>query len=191
MCCNPSCFLQYGEESSHSPLGEHNGAMANQKTLLALLICGHIAGAFSAMYEAYTIDPSGFVVNSTLGQMNHFMCSDRAGKSGHSAFRIIYDTCEMGIITANAKIDSNGTRLYVESGSIGNDCVITPTINAQTAYNGNYLAQKTLIDDNNYWLGGDRATDRGIDQYITIDLGCSAKIDQVHLRNTWGAGRYQ
>ena len=165
--------------------------MATPRTLLAFVICGHIAGAFGAMYDAYTIEPAGFVVNSTQGQMNHFMCSDRAGKSGHSAFRIINEICEMGIITANAKIDPNGTRLYVESGSIGSDCVITPTINAQTAYSGDYLAQKTLIDDNNYWLGGDRATDRGIDQYITIDLGCSAKIDQVHLRNTWGAGRYQ
>ena len=127
-------------ESSHSPLGELNGAMATPRTLLALVICGHIAGAFGAMYDAYTIESAGFVVNSTQGQMNHFMCSAKAGKSGHSAFRVRDDTgmCELGNITANAKKDPNGMKIYVESGITISDCVISPTINAQTWHSSRY-----------------------------------------------------
>ena len=116
--------------------------MANPQTLLALLICGHIASAFGAMYEAYTIEPSGFVVNTTQGQMNHFMCSARAGKSGHSAFRVRDDTgmCELGNINANAKKDPNGLKIFVESGIAISDCVISPTINAQTQHSSRYAS---------------------------------------------------
>ena len=114
--------------------------MANPRALLALLIGGHIAGTFGAMYDAYTIDPAGFVVNSTQGQMNHFMCSAKAGKSGHSAFRVRDDTgmCELGSITANAKKDPNGMKIYVESGITISDCVISPTINAETWHSSRY-----------------------------------------------------
>ena len=114
--------------------------MANPRALLALLIGGHIAGTFGAMYDAYTIDPAGFVVNSTQGQMNHFMCSAKAGKSGHSAFRVRGDTgmCELGNITANTKKDPNGMKIYVESGIAISDCVISPTINAQTWHSSRY-----------------------------------------------------
>ena len=114
--------------------------MASSSYLYALLIGIQIASAFGAMYEAYTIEPAGFVVNATPGQMNHFMCSAKAGKNGHTAFRISNDTgmCEMGNITANATQRSDGIKVYVESGITVNNCTISPTINSQTQYSTGY-----------------------------------------------------
>ena len=110
--------------------------MASSHSLYALLIGIQIASAFGAMYEAYTIEPAGFVVNATPGQMNHFMCSAKAGKNGHTAFRISNDNgmCEMGNITANAKQSPVGIKVYVESGIAVKNCTISPTIDSQTQY---------------------------------------------------------
>ena len=60
--------------------------MAKPHTLYLLLVGAHVASALGAMYEAYTIEPAGFVVNTTE-QTTHFMCSVNAGKNGHNAFR--------------------------------------------------------------------------------------------------------
>ena len=110
--------------------------MAKPHTLHLWLVGAHIAGALGTMYEAYTIEPAGFVVNATSGQMNHFMCSAKAGKNGHAAFRISNDTgmCEMGNITANAKQSPDGIKVYVESGITVNNCIISPTIDSETQY---------------------------------------------------------
>ena len=112
--------------------------MAYSHYLYALLIGTQIASAFGAMYEAYTIEPAGFVVNATPGQMNHFMCSAKAGKNGHTAFRISNDTgmCEMGNITANAIQNPDGIKVYVESGITVKNCVISPTIDSENTYSG-------------------------------------------------------
>ena len=112
--------------------------MAYSHSLYALLIGTQIASAFGAMYEAYTIEPAGFVVNATPGQMNHFMCSAKAGKNGHTAFRISNDTgmCEMGNITANAIQNPDGIKVYVESGITVKNCVISPIIDSENTYSG-------------------------------------------------------
>ena len=103
--------------------------MAKPRTLHLLLVGAHIAGALGTMYEAYTIEPAGFVVNMTE-QTTQFMCSVNAGRNGHTAFRISNDTgeCEMGNITANATQGPNGIMVYVKSGIIIKSCVILPTI---------------------------------------------------------------
>ena len=105
------------------------GKMANPLPVCVLLIGIQIPNAFGAMYEAYTIEPAAFVVNTT-GQMTHFMCSVNAGKNGHTAFRISNDTgrCEMGNITANATQSHHGIKVYVESSITVQKCIISPTI---------------------------------------------------------------
>ena len=110
--------------------------MTNPHSLYALLISTQIASAFGAMYEAYTIEPAGFVVNTTsgqIGQMTHFMCSANADKTGHTAFRISNDTgkCEMGSITKDATQHHDGIKVYVESGITIKTCAISPTIASQ------------------------------------------------------------
>ena len=112
--------------------------MASSHFCYALLIGIQIASAFGAMYEAYTIEPAGFVVNAIPRQMNHFMCSAKAGKNGHTAFRISNDTgmCEMGNITANAIQSPDGIKVYVESGITVKNCVISPTIHSENTYSG-------------------------------------------------------
>ena len=103
--------------------------MAKPRTLHLLLVGAHIASALGTMYEAYTIEPAGFVVNMTE-QTTQFMCSVNAGRNGHTAFRISNDTgkCDMGNITANAIQSPNGIMVYVKSGIIIKSCVILPTI---------------------------------------------------------------
>ena len=101
-------------------------------TLYVLLFGTQIAKALGAMYEAYTIEPAGFVVNTTE-QVTQFMCSVNAGKNGYTAFRISNDTgkCEMGNVTANATQIPNGIKVYVESGITINKCVISPKMNKE------------------------------------------------------------
>ena len=103
--------------------------MAKPHTLHLLLVGAHVAVALGDMYEAYTIEPAGFVVNMTE-QTTQFMCSVNAGRNGHTAFRISNDTgeCKMGNITANATQNPNGIMVYVKSGIIVKNCVILPSI---------------------------------------------------------------
>ena len=106
--------------------------MAKPHTLHILLVGAYITGALGSagtIYEAYTIEPAGFVVNTTE-KTTPFMCSVNAGRSGHSAFRIRNDTgeCEMGNIAVNAMQIPYGITVYVKSGVTVNSCVITPTI---------------------------------------------------------------
>ena len=106
--------------------------MAKLHTLHFLLIGAHVACAVGNMYDAYTIEPTGFVVNATE-KTNPFMCSVNAGRKGQSAFRIRNDTgeCEMCNITANAMQNPDGIMVYVKSGVTVNSCVISPTISSE------------------------------------------------------------
>ena len=102
------------------------------KVALHLMLVGAlIAGASGTMYEAYSIEPADFVVNSKE-QTNQFMCSVNAGRNGFSAFRINNDTgsCEMGVISTNAMQNPSGIKVYVESGITVQKCAISPTIAA-------------------------------------------------------------
>ena len=113
--------------------------MVNQYPLYLLIIGTQIANAFGSMYEAYTIEPADFVVNTTSktmtdsGQMTQFMCSVNAAKNGHTAFRISNDTgiCEMGSINNNAIASPTGIEVFVESSITINKCVISPTIDSE------------------------------------------------------------
>ena len=117
--------------------------MAKPHTLHLWLVGAHIASALGTMYEAYTIEPAGFVVNMTE-QTTQFMCSVNAGRNGHTAFRISNDTgkCEMGNITANAIQSPNGIMVYVKSGIIVKSCVILSTIDTHYySYDNNRLTR--------------------------------------------------
>ena len=111
--------------------------MVMKVALYLMLVGALIAGASGTMYEAYSIEPADFVVNSTE-QTNQFMCSVNAGRNGFSAFRINNDTgsCEMGDISTNTMQNPDGIKVYVESGITVQKCVISPTIAAHAnSYN--------------------------------------------------------
>ena len=138
--------------------------------LYTLTLIGlQIVSVLGTLFEAYDIEPAGFVVNTTE-QNNIFSCSLNAGRSGYSAFRIQNDTlCEMGHLAANAIRNPNGIRVHVRSDVTVTSCVISPTI--ASVINGhhgvNYPSSAVLVDNQvdsdtpnisppyNFWLGND------------------------------------
>ena len=134
-----------------------------------MLICAQIVSVLGTMFEAYDIEPAGFVVNATK-QTNLFSCSLNAGRSAYSAFRIRNDTlCEMGHLTANAIRNPNGIRVHVRSDVTVPSCVISPTIaDVINGHHGvNYPSSAVLVDNQvdsdspiisppyNFWLGNE------------------------------------
>ena len=134
-----------------------------------MLICAQIVSVLGTMFEAYDIEPAGFVVNATK-QTNLFSCSLNSGRGAYSAFRIRNDTlCEMGHLTANAIRNPNGIRVHVRSDVTVPSCVISPTIaDVINGHHGvNYPSSAVLVDNQvdsdspiisppyNFWLGNE------------------------------------
>ena len=139
------------------------------KLPILMLITPQIVCVLGSMFEAYNIEPAGFVVQRRE-QTNFFSCSLNTGRYGHSVFRVQNDNlCEMGHIDANAIRNPIGIRVHVRSDVTVTSCVISPTIaNVINGHHGvNYPSSAVLVDNlvdsdspnssppHNFWLGND------------------------------------